>query len=993
MPPISGRSASALADLGDDETQEAGEIPTSGILSSASRCNDGQQDAEALKKMQLEVDSMRDGFRALQEQQASTLLKTYRQSRVAPQPEAPAEPVLNPLADVPTRAKFFAAFVQPFFPGRDTFMLPDPPAGSPEPDDPDRFLSPEDNIFANVYEIIYVLPEVSRRSRQTNELITMFENSMDKVRSTEIHKVRGRAVTVLGIPGAQETWFSTKFKGREDVPQLRDMLGVPRDAKKPFKYKLWAPILFTDGVVRMSTPFSNWEPLAKVLKVILWGPTSLDHSGPPIGGPHRNARLWNATHSTPGAFAFAAIIVIYLCSPDNEFSKDGVGAISGISYKGFFDALKRILVTYWEGTHLKLIRKKVDHYIFGTGSDTSDPAPPLNEDLTDDINAALAAMNMPSESAEVKAEQTDEIVELGTITESNDVSADVGANVNGEIQVDINKEGPSVVVAPSVSAPAGRKTGRGRGQTKRQSSRSTTAAVAVSPAAAPVASASVPATVIVSDHPAPVAGDANDLGFILRLDTQQTTKVKRGSSAVARTKKSDARKGRPARIPDTDDSDADDTSTPNIPIPKAPQAQADDEDGDPAAEEEEDEEYIEPDDDLEDVDIGNEAPLVASSGKRASQSQSRASSKVSARSGSTTVIAIPPLDSDDDQEGDHEEVESPQLCKVNKGKKSLSAKRAAQVEYERPRVKSEPADSTSNDGATAAAPKPSSEDANWPVSTHVVRSGTNKCNLRGQPSPVITSILAASLDIAHQSLLITDAFPADARQVMYDVVTTAATRHPGGAEIVTRLQADLSYRKTMSSVALNRLSIYRTDVKKVAVKHTVKEYGIRPNDNKRLEELTVTNEFIFPLNKTTHKPDPGLPFQHPAVLNTLRGAFFKGPNSAGVKFRSQFTSILAGPQASELELPSPMLALAATAVRSAILDNHTDPSKRDASFEQTADVPTTYASFTKTLDRLMNESDTKYHRLMHKLLKEMGEIVEAKASSTFSMIDLDAMDE
>jgi len=34
---------------------------------------------------------------------------------------------------------------------------------------------------------------------------------------------------------------------------------------------------------------------------------------------------------------------------------------------------------------------------------------------------------------------------------------------------------------------------------------------------------------------------------------------------------------------------------------------------------------------------------------------------------------------------------------------------------------------------------------------------------------------------------------------------------------------------------------------------------------------------------------------------------------------------------------------------------------------------------------------------MHKLLKEMGsiysEIVEAKATSTFSMIDLDAMDE
>ncbi|KAG2343758.1 hypothetical protein BDR05DRAFT_1022308 [Suillus weaverae] len=110
-----------------------------------------------------------------------------------------------------------------------------------------------------------------------------------------------------------------------------------------------------------------------------------------------NALKWSIHQITPGAIAWAAVIVIFLLSPDTKFSSSGLGKKSNINYKSLFYNYKKVLVSKWTTKCIISIVVNINHYVFGAAKGpATDPANP--ESHTDDINCALVALDMDSDS-------------------------------------------------------------------------------------------------------------------------------------------------------------------------------------------------------------------------------------------------------------------------------------------------------------------------------------------------------------------------------------------------------------------------------------------------------------------------------------------------------------------------------------------------------------------------------------------------------------------
>ncbi|KAG1843287.1 hypothetical protein DFJ58DRAFT_665430, partial [Suillus subalutaceus] len=217
--------------------------------------------------------------------------------------------------------------------------------------------------------------------------------SIPDAHANEIKKLRGVAGDIFDLPSKYFT--NTNFE-RATTPEIQQLLGVSSATNQT--YKTFPPVLFPglkeDGSLK--TVFGNWELLARVLKASLHGVTSLHHRSSGGGGAHTNALKWSVHQITPGAIAWAAVIAIFLLSPDTEFSSSGLGKKSSINYKTLFYNYKKVLVLKWTTKHVVSIVANINRYIFEAARG---PAVDLaKQDHTDAINCALVALDMDSDS-------------------------------------------------------------------------------------------------------------------------------------------------------------------------------------------------------------------------------------------------------------------------------------------------------------------------------------------------------------------------------------------------------------------------------------------------------------------------------------------------------------------------------------------------------------------------------------------------------------------
>jgi len=197
---------------------------------------------------------------------------------------------------------------------------------------------------------------------------------MSGARSSHIHRLRQCAPTVFDSHGEfKQEYFATQFD-RNSIPAFQRLLGVTTTGGGK-KYALFPPILFQNvqkkerlflnsAVVNVwvfsVNGFDSILTYTQVLKVILFGPTSLTSKSKKPSGRKPFAVKHRLTEVTPGMIAFASIIVSmfplhvsqtlfdtdvqvrFLLSPDEDFSTKG--SHTGVSYVESFKMYKDLLI-------------------------------------------------------------------------------------------------------------------------------------------------------------------------------------------------------------------------------------------------------------------------------------------------------------------------------------------------------------------------------------------------------------------------------------------------------------------------------------------------------------------------------------------------------------------------------------------------------------------------------------------------------------------------
>jgi hypothetical protein len=149
------------------------------------------------------------------------------------------------------------------------------------------------------------------------------KSAMQTIRLSHVNRLRNNGAMIFG-PGFEQQWFPSKFD-RETIEKFQDLLGAHMTPRGK-KYPLLPPIFYPNGSQSKRDVFLN-PALVKVshsshrvfttrradktqvLKVIMFGPSSLVEAKWTRSGPASTGTKWGIDKITPGAIALAAILV------------------------------------------------------------------------------------------------------------------------------------------------------------------------------------------------------------------------------------------------------------------------------------------------------------------------------------------------------------------------------------------------------------------------------------------------------------------------------------------------------------------------------------------------------------------------------------------------------------------------------------------------------------------------------------------------------------
>ncbi|TDL14942.1 hypothetical protein BD410DRAFT_832883 [Rickenella mellea] len=176
-----------------------------------------------------------------------------------------------------------------------------------------------------VQDYIEVLPDTVKANYQDEDIRTMFSTDMGTIRSTKVHDVKLAAYKIFDAELAKYI-TSSRAPGNEIVCQhAQDLLGFqprdPNDPKSQDMYSKKPPFMFAEGDGPQTERLFRVEILAKTLRVMLFGRSSLD--GPSVSNNETYGKMWGVTTVTAPLIAFATTVVNYLLSPDREFTPRG----------------------------------------------------------------------------------------------------------------------------------------------------------------------------------------------------------------------------------------------------------------------------------------------------------------------------------------------------------------------------------------------------------------------------------------------------------------------------------------------------------------------------------------------------------------------------------------------------------------------------------------------------------------------------------------------
>ncbi|KAG1862821.1 hypothetical protein DFJ58DRAFT_725304 [Suillus subalutaceus] len=347
---MSHLSAQMLGDDSDDDWDEGNVADPISIISGPNASKGDLMDA--LKAMQLEIQQLRDDNRTLKENNKVLVAEKPKRKQCVDAPDA----LVAHEQTISLYAREYGMMVE-MFPDSELLMKKCLDLCTPF-NSIDRYKTSATQESAFLDELYTHFPE---RIHDAVMGSMYFKDLVNKcitdARSNEIKKLCGVAGDIFNLPGK---YFANVNYDRAGIADIQKMLGV---SGKTQAYKIFPPLLFPglQEDATLKTVFGNWTLVAK----------------------------WSFQQVTPGSIAWAAVIAIFLLSPDTEFPGSGVGKSSTLNYKDLFFQYKKLLIAKWGTKRIKTIVTNINNHVFGGA-----------KRLSDEINRAMLALDMETDSEE-----------------------------------------------------------------------------------------------------------------------------------------------------------------------------------------------------------------------------------------------------------------------------------------------------------------------------------------------------------------------------------------------------------------------------------------------------------------------------------------------------------------------------------------------------------------------------------------------------------------
>ncbi|KAI0833358.1 hypothetical protein BC628DRAFT_1498791 [Trametes gibbosa] len=213
--------------------------------------------------------------------------------------------------------------------------------------------------------------------------------------------------------------------------------------------------------------------------------------------------------------------------------------------------------------------------------------------------------------------------------------------------------------------------------------------------------------------------------------------------------------------------------------------------------------------------------------------------------------------------------------------------------------------------------------------------------------------------------------------------------------LAARIRIDTTFTRILTAIPNQRVSTFRSTIKKCTDAHVTAFYQIVPNECvDKIEWLFNHLTYIYPHNYETRTIPWSKPYQHPAIATILRVCFFTGGGSFAHKHAKRFSS-LSTARPNEIEIPAPMLALVGAALHASLMEWQTGV-HRSAAFSGDMYVDV-YNEHCILLAGIRNQNPRAYHTMMHRLFNvATGSLpatgAPAPGANALAQVDVNAMD-
>ncbi|PPQ63359.1 hypothetical protein CVT24_006732 [Panaeolus cyanescens] len=332
--------------------QDISEPPQEPVLSQSSQSQDinipiratANEDElrEALRTAQLtlsrlHIENQHLAVKVFKLQEALDKMEKQATTPAAPLDEAPqvqpSAKVLSMTEKIGRIARKFFLMNEPFVP-HEAFMVPCPVDAAA--DHPDRWATDEmslDCLIAELYDEVPV--DLHEELEFSSSFCQRFTKAHGTYRRIVVYQLRNQTAAKIfqtDTYSPNPLYYTCDFD-RSTLDEFRNRLYFDPSATRFSKY---CPLLYPDGK-RIPVLIFKALHLPLIIRSIAYGPKSL--GGKP--SPSASGFLWGLKTVTPGAIALAAILAIFLHSPDKTL--EGVGDVSGIHYYELFCNYKEII--------------------------------------------------------------------------------------------------------------------------------------------------------------------------------------------------------------------------------------------------------------------------------------------------------------------------------------------------------------------------------------------------------------------------------------------------------------------------------------------------------------------------------------------------------------------------------------------------------------------------------------------------------------------------